>query len=101
MNQLITFTEYVLPRGARKKVSFLRPPQIEAMAAQLVSAGHHFDMEKLRTGVVSITCENNEDMSSIQLVPDDTELPGLIDKLVKTAYKKWRSSNFYDFMEDQ
>lgn len=51
----IEFTEYILPNGRKKKKYFIRPLDIVEKADKIIEKGYRFEMEKLRTGEISIT----------------------------------------------
>ena len=59
---MIPFTQYMLPNGAKKEVGFQVDNEIQLLADDLLKAGCHFDVEVLRTGLVSMTCENEGEL---------------------------------------
>jgi len=65
----IPFTQYLMPNGRAVGVAVDRPPAIEALAQNVLTAGYHFDAEFLSTGQVSFTCEKNDPAT------DDEDLP--------------------------
>jgi hypothetical protein len=90
----ITFTQYLRPHGQPKTVWIDRPPEIVALADQLVTAGYHFDIEELRTGEVSMTVEANQPTDdddvvlAHELCPNGPEVPATVDRLIRTAAAK-------------
>jgi len=95
----IAFTQYKLPRGTRECVTIDRPDPIAKKAAELIASGCWFDIEILRSGAVSMTCERNVPCSndpddlemeprivSIRIVPNGPEVPAAIDELVGDAW---------------
>ncbi len=56
----IPFTQYLRPNGAKKAGGFDRPPEVEAVAHELIALGVHFDAEILVTGHLSLTAEHDD-----------------------------------------
>lgn len=84
----ILFTQYLMPDGRTKKVSFQPDdPEIEVKALQLITEGLHFDIEMLSTGVISMTCEDKEnEVISIELSGNGPEIINAVTNLVNNAY---------------
>ena len=87
----IEFTQYLLPDGRQKKVLIARHPDIEEIANKLIDMGCHFDIEILTTGVISMTCEQDEVLLGIQLCPNDNTVPGCVDKLILEAEQSFKA----------
>jgi len=82
---MIEFTQYLLPDGRKKDIFIERPPEIEVIAKKLIEAGCHFDAEILSTGVISFTCEKEDDVLSIELCENGPAVLTAIDKLIIDA----------------
>ena len=82
----IPFTQYILPDGRKKAILIDMPDDIERMATELIDDGCHFDAEVLMTGVVSFTCERDDDMLSIVLSENGPQVVEKVSKLVNDAH---------------
>ena len=82
---MIKFTQYLLPHGDTKEIFIERPQPIEAIADKLIEMGCHFDAEILTTGMISITCEKEDDLLSIQLCSNGPGVEDAVDKLITSA----------------
>lgn len=54
---VVAFTEYVRPNGRKRQRTVSVSSDIAPLAAALVNVGCYFDIEELRTGAISLTCE--------------------------------------------
>jgi hypothetical protein len=89
---MIMFTRYLRPDGRKRDAGIERPAEIEALAATVVQLGGRFEIETLRTGVVSLEVlvpDPEEDLRSVahELCDNGPEVPAAVDKLVRTAYR--------------
>jgi hypothetical protein len=84
----IPFTQYVLPDGRREQIEIVRPEEIEALARKVIAVGGRFECEKLRTGVVSLTCSYNDEDIAIELARDEKFMSRAVDRLVRIAFFK-------------
>ncbi len=63
------------------------PQEIEDKANQLISKGCHFDIEMLSTGLISMTCEQGEEVLSIIICPNGPEVIEATRTLVEEAFE--------------
>lgn len=91
---LIPFTQYLCPHGRKTEVSIEVDQATGDMAKELINAGARFEVEELRTGLVSLECINtnvDEDdymfCLSSQLVPNGPGMKGAVAELVKDAHR--------------
>jgi hypothetical protein len=84
----IPFTQYLLPNGRKKDVSIDMPSDVEIDAFYLISKGCHFDIEMLTTGAISMTCEQGDEIVSIEICNNDNSTIAGVQKLVKSARNK-------------
>ena len=98
----IPFTEYVLPNGEKRPLNMPAEDSVEAIAKDLISNGAKFEIEVLRTGEVSMTCEieDVEDEDCVlawEIVPNNVmEVRKAVKRLVLEAgerYEPNRHSN--------
>lgn len=81
----IPFTQYLLPDGRQREVFIDRPEKIEAQAQLIIKRGLRFECEMLTDGEVSLTIHDpkkGEDIA-IEIVPNGTEVPKAVDRLVE------------------
>ena len=86
----IPFTQYLLPDGKRRKITFPASELEEGvleMAQYLLDNGCRFDAEILQTGMISFTCERDDDLISIQLCPNNPQVVASVNKLIKQSYE--------------
>lgn len=83
----IPFTQYMRPMGDRKPVTIDRPEEIEKLALWVIDHGAHFDIEVLRTGQISMTCERGEDVLAHEVVENGPPVVEAVDRLVKAAHE--------------
>ena len=84
----IPFTQYLRPNGRTRDVTIDMPEDIEKKAQELLATGHHFDIEELTTGMVSMTCEKGDDIISIQVCENGPPVEDAVKELIETAYQK-------------
>jgi len=87
----IDFTQFLLPRGERRKTSIERPAEIEALADKFIAVGGWFECEVLTTGHASLTaCMDRDDGDNdieIEVVPNGPGIGEAVDRLVQRAVK--------------
>jgi len=89
----IPFTQYVLPNGRKEPTSIETSKEVDKIAHDLIDAGCRFDIEILRTGQVSMTCErepeNEEDdgILSMEICENGPKIINAVTKLVNNASK--------------
>ena len=81
----IPFTQYFLPDGHTNAVAFDMEPEVEARASVLIKKGCHFDIEMLRTGEISMTCEKGEYVVSIVICENGAAVVESVCTLVDNA----------------
>ena len=82
----IPFTQYLLPDGRTRSISIDMPADIEEKAFDLIYSGCHFDAEILTTGMVSLTCEDTEDLVAIKVCPNGPSVVTAVRELIESAY---------------
>ena len=99
----IPFTQYFLPNGRQEQVVIDMDPETEKLAQELIAAGFHFDIETLTTGMISMTCEKDEDMVAIKLASNGPAVVTAVEDLVRDAYEAHKQGwkpNQYEEPED-
>lgn len=81
----IPFTQYLTPDGRTRPVVFDASSDVEKRAHALIAQGCHFDIEMLRTGEVSMTCEKDEDCLSIEVCDNDKSVLAAVEKIINGA----------------
>lgn len=81
----IPFTQYLMPDGRRNEVTIDMPANVEQAAFALIEKGCHFDIEMLSTGMISMTCEKDEDLIAIEVCPNDERVVAGVEKIVKQS----------------
>jgi len=84
----VYFTQYLLPDGRKRPMYINVDHETGSKANQLIGAGCHFDVEILSTGMISLTCECDEDMIGIQLSKNDPEIVDKTVLLINESYDK-------------
>jgi hypothetical protein len=84
----IPFTQYLRPKGKRKRVVIDRPDEIEDMANELYDLGFHFEVEILQTGQVSMSVfDTHEGVNVASVICENgPEVGESVDKLVRRAH---------------
>jgi len=88
----IPFTQYLQPDGAKRAVVIDMDEETETQAKILIDKGCHFDVEILNTGLISLTCEDDEDLISIEICENDASIPHAVRKVVRTAIERTKES---------
>jgi len=81
----IPFTQYILPHGRREETAIERPAEIVEKADRLIERGCHFDIEVLRNGSVSMTCERGDWVLAIKICENGPAVETSVDALVNEA----------------
>lgn len=89
----IPFTQYMMPNGRRVQVLCDSDSDTEKAAKVLVDAGCHFDIEMLMNGVISMTCEKEDDSGETvvlghELCSNGPDVPIHVKLLVSQATKE-------------
>ena len=93
----IPFTQYLQPNGAKRAVVIDVDEETEAQAKILIDKGYHFDVEILNTGLISLTCEDDEDLISIEICENDASIPNTVRKVIRTAIERINESENEQF----
>jgi hypothetical protein len=82
----VYFTQHHLPNGRQSRVYILVPIST-AKVAQILTREHNckFEIETLRTGQISITCEHEGAPIAWEICADDLSVPDAVEKLISTA----------------
>ena len=84
----IPFTQYLLPAGQRRPTSIDMPLEVEKLAHELIAAGFHFDIEILMTGMISMTCEKEDDCIAIAVSENGPGIEVHVESLVRNAHAR-------------
>lgn len=84
----IIFTQYKLPDGAKSQVEINMAPNVEEVARALIERGCFFEIEILRTGEISMTCEKGDELISMELCQNNVEVIKAVEGLVKDAAER-------------
>ena len=85
----IPFTQYLRPNG---KITYIQidmeDQELHDKAETIIEAGYHFDIEVLRTGMISMTCERDPDQGEvyIQVCRNGPPVPVAVRTLVEEAH---------------
>lgn len=86
---MIPFTQYLLPDGKKRLIWINVSAGVGMKAAELIkSKGCHFDAEVLTTGEVSFTCEKDDDLVSIQICSNNSQVAEAVKRLIEDASDK-------------
>lgn len=82
---MITFTQYILPRGDRRYTEIELEKEVEEKAKSLIEKGYRFEIEILRTGQVSATIVHPSDEydAAITVCQNGPEVPVAITKMIR------------------
>jgi hypothetical protein len=64
------------------------PEDVEAKARVLLEKGCHFDVEILTTGMISLTCEKDDDLISIAVCENGPAVIDSVRAIIESATKK-------------
>ena len=79
----IPFTQFMRPDGRPVDVSIDRPEEIARKAKAIIDAGYRFECEVLTDGSISLTITDDEMDHDIELVPNGTDVPLAVDRLIQ------------------
>lgn len=87
----IPFTQFLRPDGRKQSVTIDRPPEIEALARDVMRAGYRMEAEVLTTGEVSfeivkdVPDPDEGDSLAIEICSNGPEVEGAVDRLILEA----------------
>ena len=88
----ILFTQYLMPDGRIRPVEIEMDDATEEKAQALRKLGCHFDIEVLSTGLISMTCEKDdeegEETIAIELCENNPDVIKAVHKLVSDSYNQ-------------
>lgn len=90
----IPFTQYLRPDGDKRHVEIDRPGDVELLAQRLLYAKAKFDIEELRTGEISMTCEMdclNDPVLAIEVCQNGPPVVDAVDRLVRNAFAAFKA----------
>ena len=91
---MVEFIQWLRPRGERRDIIIEASKRTEELALILKASGGVFEVEVLRTGQVSLTISVKKDKDFIEwaheIVPNDTQIPYAVDKLVECAWNVYQ-----------
>ena len=88
---MIPFTQYLLPQGITNAIAIdIDDWEVEDKSVELLNNGFTFDAEILRTGIVSFTCERDDEVVSIKLAENGPPVVQAVKDLVNDSYDKWQ-----------
>lgn len=89
-DNVIPFTQFMLPDGRQKDTSFpANDPSTAKMASEiLMTKRYRFECEILTTGAVSVTCADRQEEEdiAIEICRNGPEVVKAVSKMVKDAY---------------
>lgn len=88
----IPFTQYLRPTGRQVPQYIQRGDKAEAQAKSCIDAGYRFEIEVLGNGLISMTSmfRDEEETIAIQIGPNDSKIPALVDSLVQMTFDNMR-----------
>lgn len=89
----ILFTQYLLPDGKKVPIYIDMDIETEIKATILLENGFHFDAEVLSTGLVSFTCEDDEEPISIEICENGPMVENAIRNLIDNALENAKDKN--------
>jgi hypothetical protein len=84
----VPFTQYLMPDGRQRATSIDMPDDVGMLANELIEKGCRLDIEVLSTGLISMTCEKDDRVLSIEVCPNDENVPKGVEKIIKEANRK-------------
>lgn len=81
----IPFTQYMLPDGRVKKVLICMPDEIESRAKALIGDDCRFEIEMLSSGEISMTCERDDEVLSIEVCQNGPDVLLAVERLIDVA----------------
>lgn len=87
----IPFTQFLRPNGRKQSVTIDRPPEIEALARDVMRAGYRMEAEVLTTDEVSFEIVKDvpdpdiDDSLAIEICPNGPAVPDAVDRLILQA----------------
>lgn len=96
---IIPFTQYLMPDGRAKEVSFECEEYQDSLVQDLVNAGCRFEVEMLSTGEVSLTVEyedpNGENITlAHEICPNGPEVGIAIEQLIHGAHVSYKEIEY-------
>ena len=86
---MIRFTQYLRPDARKRDVEIDMPAPIEHLALTFVKAGGRYEVEELRTGIVSFTAvfylEGEDRDIAIELCPNGPDVTYAVEMLVRKS----------------
>lgn len=97
----VTFTQYLLPDGRTQPVTIERSEEIAKKAEELIKNGFLLEVEILRTGQVSMTCEyphpEYERVTVVHIIcANGPEVPKYVDELITRAHNIYQNNKDED-----
>lgn len=90
----VPFTQYLRPHGFPTMVTIAMDELTVRLAHELIRSSHVFDIEVLRTGEVSMTCElaigMDRTVVSQVICSNGPAVVPSVERLVHTAHREWR-----------
>lgn len=81
----VPFTQFLRPFGIPLTLVVDRPGAIEEKARQLIAAGCRFEIEVLRSGAVSMTCERGDDVLAHRVCDNGPPVLENVDAIIEKA----------------
>lgn len=81
----VPFTQFLLPDGRQKEIEISLDPDVEAKAQDIIAAGYKFEIEILRTGIISATIADpiQEEDVAHALMRNGIQVPPGITKMIE------------------
>lgn len=87
-NRWIPFTQFLRPNGEKHQTFCPTPKGYGKKVAIILATGHKFEVEVLRTGIVSQTISNGESDIAIELSSNDINVEEATKRLIDSAFNK-------------
>jgi hypothetical protein len=88
----VPFTQFLLPHGKQKDVTIDLDEETEKLAKEILASGRYrFEIEVLRTGIVSATVSDlveEQDVEYAKFVPNGPAVPGAIKDMIHSFHGK-------------
>ena len=93
----VPFTQYLLPNGRTQCVTIKRSEEIAKKAKELIKNGFMLEVEILRTGQVSMTCEYpHPEYGRVAIAhiicANGPEVPKYVDELITKAHDTYQNN---------
>ena len=78
----VKVTQYLMPDGRQKQITTRLLKTSEKDYLDMLKAGYYFEIEMLRTGLISVTITKDEDDIDIEVIPNGHEVQEAMAKML-------------------